>query len=230
VVAVGVYGGDVDAGVVGEVEGDAASVGGPVGEEAGDVGEPLLVAAVGVGRPDAVVAQFGVEPCEADPPVGRLVACCCWQGAAQHGQYDGQSNRQGFGAHLGLPSPGVCAGHCGPPVGSACLRVRKAGACGAHEHPWRAVSAPADAGQDRPTVPEPSQRLPTSRESHAVAVLLRHHPEWQPRQLEIAAAGGADRRSAKNADRPMNQSREAHLAAWPLHSPRGGPVGRGFCG
>jgi hypothetical protein len=115
VVAVGVYGGDVDAGVVGEVEGDAASVGGPVGEEAGDVGEPLLVAAVGVGRPDAVVAQFGVEPCEADPPVGRLVACCCWQGAAQHGQYDGQSNRQGFGAHLGLPSPGVCAGHCGPP-------------------------------------------------------------------------------------------------------------------
>jgi hypothetical protein len=39
---------------------------------------------------------------------------------------------------------------------------------------------------------------------------------------EIAAAGGADRRSAKNADRPLNQSREAHLAAWPLHSPRGG--------
>jgi hypothetical protein len=23
----------------------------------------------------------------------------------------------------------------------------------------------------------------------------------------------------KNADRPLNQSREAHLAAWPLHSP-----------
>jgi hypothetical protein len=36
------------------------------------------------------------------------------------------------------------------------------------------------------------------------------------------AAGGADRRSAKNAARPMNQSREAHLAAWPLHSPEGG--------
>jgi hypothetical protein len=36
---------------------------------------------------------------------------------------------------------------------------------------------------------------------------------------QIAARGGADRRSAKNADRPMHQSREAHLAAWPLHSP-----------
>jgi hypothetical protein len=29
-------------------------------------------------------------------------------------------------------------------------------------------------------------------------------------RLEIAAEGGADRRSAKNADRPINQSREAH--------------------
>ena len=49
-----------------------------------------------------------------------------------------------------------------------------------------------------------------------------HHSEWQPGQAEIAAAGGADRRSAKNADRPMNQSREAHHSAWPLHSPEGG--------
>ena len=32
---------------------------------------------------------------------------------------------------------------------------------------------------------------------------------------EIAAAGGADRRSAKNADRPMNQSREARLSRIP---------------
>ena len=40
-------------------------------------------------------------------------------------------------------------------------------------------------------------------------------------RLEIAAEGGADRRSAKNADRPMNQSREAHRSAWPLHSPEG---------
>jgi hypothetical protein len=38
-------------------------------------------------------------------------------------------------------------------------------------------------------------------------------------RLEMAAAGGADRRSAKNADRPINQSREAHRSAWPLHSP-----------
>jgi hypothetical protein len=36
---------------------------------------------------------------------------------------------------------------------------------------------------------------------------------------EIAALGGAGRRSARNADRPMNQSREAHRSACPLHSP-----------
>jgi hypothetical protein len=36
------------------------------------------------------------------------------------------------------------------------------------------------------------------------------------------AAGGADRRSAKNAAPPINQSREAHRSAWPLHSPRRG--------
>jgi hypothetical protein len=40
------------------------------------------------------------------------------------------------------------------------------------------------------------------------------------RQAEIAAAGGADRRSAKNAAAPLNQSREAHLAARPLHEAR----------
>jgi hypothetical protein len=43
-----------------------------------------------------------------------------------------------------------------------------------------------------------------------------------PGQAETAAAGGTDRRSAKNAARPINQSREAHLAACPLHSPAGG--------
>jgi hypothetical protein len=51
--------------------------------------------------------------------------------------------------------------------------------------------------------------------------LLQHHCKWQ-KGARIAAAGGADRRSAKNADRPMHQSREAHppgLAA-PL-PPRG---------
>jgi Uncharacterized conserved protein (DUF2203) len=41
-------------------------------------------------------------------------------------------------------------------------------------------------------------------------------------QAEIAAAGGAGRKSAKNADRPMHQSREAHHSAWPHHSPEGG--------
>jgi len=37
----------------------------------------------------------------------------------------------------------------------------------------------------------------------------------------MATAGGADRRSAKNADRPMNLSREAHHTARPQHSPEG---------
>jgi hypothetical protein len=40
-------------------------------------------------------------------------------------------------------------------------------------------------------------------------------------QAEIAAAGGADHRSAKNASAGMHQSREAHLAERSLHSPEG---------
>jgi hypothetical protein len=40
-------------------------------------------------------------------------------------------------------------------------------------------------------------------------------------RLEITAEGGANRRSAKNADAPMHQSREAHRSARPLHSPEG---------
>jgi hypothetical protein len=35
------------------------------------------------------------------------------------------------------------------------------------------------------------------------------------RQAEIAAGGGADRRSAKNAAKPMDQSREARLISAP---------------
>jgi hypothetical protein len=50
----------------------------------------------------------------------------------------------------------------------------------------------------------------------------RYHPSWLPGQAEIAAGGGADRRSAKNASAGMNQSREAHLAERSLHSPEGG--------
>jgi hypothetical protein len=41
------------------------------------------------------------------------------------------------------------------------------------------------------------------------------------RQALTAAQGGADRRSAKNANRPMNQSREAHHSASPHPSPEG---------
>jgi hypothetical protein len=43
-------------------------------------------------------------------------------------------------------------------------------------------------------------------------------------RAETAAAGGPDRRTAKNADAPMDQSREAHRSARPLHSPRGHPA------
>jgi RTX calcium-binding nonapeptide repeat (4 copies) len=46
------------------------------------------------------------------------------------------------------------------------------------------------------------------------------HAGWQPEQAENAG-GGAGRRSAKIADAPMDQSREAHHPAWPLHSPEG---------
>jgi hypothetical protein len=53
---------------------------------------------------------------------------------------------------------------------------------------------------------------------------LEHHDKWPTGQTETAAAGGADRRSAKNADRPINQSREALLAARPLHFREGQPV------
>ena len=48
-----------------------------------------------------------------------------------------------------------------------------------------------------------------------------HHSAWQAGQAQIATEGGADRRSARGADAPINQSREAHQSAPPLHSPRG---------
>ena len=58
---------------------------------------------------------------------------------------------------------------------------------------------------------------PGGMEAARIATLRGHRG-----RLEVAAAGGADRRSAKNAAGPMNQSREAHHSAWPLHSPEGG--------
>jgi hypothetical protein len=59
--------------------------------------------------------------------------------------------------------------------------------------------------------------------SGAKAVLLRHTTlRGNQGRLEIAAEGAADRRSAKNASAGMNQSREAHHSARPLHSPYGG--------
>jgi len=54
--------------------------------------------------------------------------------------------------------------------------------------------------------------------------LIPHHPTWQPGQAQIAAEGGAGRKPPKGADAPLDQSREAHHSARPLHSLRGGPV------
>jgi DNA-binding CsgD family transcriptional regulator len=46
----------------------------------------------------------------------------------------------------------------------------------------------------------------------------RRHRGWQARPAQIATAGGTDRRSARNAAAPMDQSREAHHSARPHHS------------
>jgi hypothetical protein len=70
------------------------------------------------------------------------------------------------------------------------------------ERSTRAVPVEGQAGQARPC-----QAGVTVRSDHG--------------RLEIAAQGGADRRSAKNAAAPINQSRAAHHSARPLHSPRG---------
>jgi hypothetical protein len=48
--------------------------------------------------------------------------------------------------------------------------------------------------------------------------LISHHRAWLRELVRIVAGGGADRRSAKIAEAPLSQSREAHHAAWPLHS------------
>jgi hypothetical protein len=52
---------------------------------------------------------------------------------------------------------------------------------------------------------------------------LRYHAVWQPGQVQTAAGGGTGRRSAKNAARPLHQSREAHHPARPHHSPEAAP-------
>ena len=49
-----------------------------------------------------------------------------------------------------------------------------------------------------------------------------YHRKWRPGQAEIAAAGARTAGPPKGAAAPMDQSREAHLAAWPLYSPEGG--------
>jgi hypothetical protein len=57
-------------------------------------GELSGAGAVGVGRPDAEITQRRVEPSEGDPTVGRPIGCCCWRGAAQHRQRDGQGDQR----------------------------------------------------------------------------------------------------------------------------------------
>src|SRR5512132_1732314 len=51
-------------------------------------------------------------------------------------------------------------------------------------------------------------------------LVMPYHP-GRPGQAEIAAVGGAGRGRPEGAAAPLNQSREALLAAWPLHSPEG---------
>jgi hypothetical protein len=60
-----------------------------------------------------------------------------------------------------------------------------------------------------------------SQEQQCLQAAHNAHLEWLPGPAEIAAAGGSDRRSAKNADRPINQWCEAQHPARPLHSPEG---------
>ena len=78
--------------------------------------------------------------------------------------------------------------------------------------PWR--SNEPEGRNDR----QPDDLRPARR---TCGLVMPYHPGWPPGQVGIAAAGGADRRSAKNAAAPMDQSREAHHAARPLHSPEG---------
>jgi hypothetical protein len=52
--------------------------------------------------------------------------------------------------------------------------------------------------------------------------MLFHDGEWQEGQTRTVAAGGAGRRPAKNAGRPMNQSREAHTRHVRATLPKGG--------
>src|SRR5829696_5587455 len=94
-----------------------------------------------------------------------------------------------------------------------------------------ATACKRTAGTDAHSVPDAGQHRPYlgggdgfPQEVSCVAARPPrelHHDEWQPAPAWVAAAGGAGRRSAKNADRPINQSREAHHPAWPLHSPEG---------
>src|SRR5829696_6035182 len=69
----------------------------------------------------------------------------------------------------------------------------------------------------------PGSALSSGRDTSDVQALVApHHHEWQSGQAEIAAAGGADRRSDKNAAGPLNQfARSAPLGAAAPLPPRG---------
>jgi hypothetical protein len=79
-----------------------------------------------------------------------------------------------------------------------------------------------------PWLKEQEHAIPPSvaiRRTAVLAVLIAASlctGKWQPGQARIAAGGGADRRSAKIAAAPMDQSREALLAAGRT-TPPGGP-------
>jgi hypothetical protein len=97
---------------------------------------------------------------------------------------------------------------------------------------WRAWRPPGD---DEPSSPSTSEPKTESRRSTSelaarfpIGVQTRQQVVRPPATVggdavgSDAAGGGAERRSAKNADRPLNQSCEAHRSARPLHSPEGG--------
>ena len=58
---------------------------------------------------------------------------------------------------------------------------------------------------------------------------ILYHPAWQPGQALIAAQAARAEGPPGTRPRRMDQSREAHRSARPLHSPEGG-IGRGLRG
>src|SRR5215211_6113683 len=74
----------------------------------------------------------------------------------------------------------------------------------------------------RTTLTHGGSHRTSPKNAHRRTAIVQYDRGWQPDQAETVAGGGADRRSAKNADRPLNQSREAHPLGLAAPLPRGG--------